>query len=110
MSWYDYAAIVFALLLALNAESDARAATRASVASYLFVQFTMFEEPQWIRGYELRTVFGLSVYRSLKDLHEDGIIERKETPGGEKRERFEDVLWRWKEPESDEHEEQPGAV
>lgn len=95
MSWYDYAAIVLALLLALNADSDARGALRAGVAAYLFAK------PGWARSYDLRTVFGLAVYRALRDLHEDGVIERKETPDETGERGGRDNAWyRWKDPPS----------
>jgi hypothetical protein len=95
VSWYDYAAIVLALLLALNAESDARAATRAGVAMYLSAR-----HQDWIRSFDMRTIFGLASYRALRDLHADGVIERKTTPGDEKRAKIDNVWYRWKGPPS----------
>jgi len=91
MHWFDYAAILLALLLALMADMDGRAAMRASVAVYLRV------ESGWVRTYELRRIFGPFVYKVLRELVVAGTVERKTAPGNPHlRGGYPDALYRWK--------------
>lgn len=104
MHWYDYAAILLALSLALMADMDARSALRASVAVYLrstagdasphYVSGT-----GWVRSYNLRKIFGPFVYTALHNLHNGGAIERFEEKLSEHkivRDGRANVLYRWK--------------
>lgn len=96
MRWPDYTAIGCALLLALWADYDAGIALRASIVTFLVV------ENDWVRGYDLRQMFGPSVYRCLHRLVEDELVDRREEPGGLKRGERPEYLYRWGEAEEDE--------
>lgn len=94
MHFSDYAAIMCALVLALMAGAESHAALRASVALFLREESGLRD---WVRSYELRTVFGPFVYSVLHDLLKRRVIERKETPAdGDKRRGYPDVWYRWK--------------
>ncbi len=81
MRWYDHAALIVALILAMWSNYDAGISLRASVMLY----FATIEPDRWVRGYDLRTLFGAAVYQPLRWLTEAKIIERREEPGGPKR-------------------------
>lgn len=93
MRWYDYWAIFVAIVLALWADYDANRALRASLVTYL----ALFEGDAWIRAADLRHMFGSSVYRHLHKLAADGVIERREEPGGPERGNRANAFYRWKE-------------
>lgn len=97
MHWYDHLAILCALLLALWADHDAGIALRASIANYLSGVGFDDDEPAWVRGFDLRRMFGPSVYKHLNRLVEDELIERREEPGGEKRGYRHAYSYRWRE-------------
>lgn len=74
---FDYIAISVAIVLALLAERDASKSLRGSVLCYLL----NVSGDGWVRMYELRWVFGHSVYRICRGLERDGLVERKDTIG-----------------------------
>jgi predicted transcriptional regulator len=93
MHWYDSVAILCALVLAAWADYDAGMAIRASVMLY----FATVEKDRWVHSYDLRQLFGMSVYKHLRWLRDAGIIERREEPGGPKRGHRSDFFYRRKE-------------
>lgn len=74
MHWYDYGGMLLATLMALWADHDARVAYRASIAVFIRDESALQD---WIRGYDLRRVFGPSVYQALRYLQDEGVVERK---------------------------------
>ena len=81
MHWYDYAGMALVGLLAIWADYDAGRALRAS----LFTYFMSVEGNRWIRSYELRQVFGPSVYKHLAKLVDIDLLEKRVTQGGPER-------------------------
>ena len=75
MHWYDHVATLCALILALWADYDAGLSLRASIVTFLRV------DGGWVRTYDLREVFGPSVYKHLHRLADREIVERKVEPG-----------------------------
>jgi len=98
MHVYDYLGILVALVLALIAGKEARAAVRASVAVYLRQQH-QHPHTDWVRTYDLYKVFGSPVYSALQELLDAGVAERAEAPSdSDVRGPYPNVLYRWKGP------------
>ena len=90
MRWIDYAAIVLALLLSLFANWRADQAFRAVI-----VRVLSETADAWHRLFDLQQLYGLNVYSVLRQLHAEGLVERKEQPGGPARGGYPDVYYRW---------------
>jgi len=95
MHWYDHVSILCALLLALWADYDAGIALRAAIENYLST-VENDDGDRWVRAYDLRRMFGPSVYKHLHKLTADDLIERREEPGGAKRGWRRDYWYRWR--------------
>lgn len=96
MHWYDYGAVLLAMVLALIAGKESKFALRAAVAVYVRDESKLRD---WVRTFELRTVFGPFVYDALRDLVKDKLLERKDTPGDvDVRGPYPNVWYRWKGP------------
>lgn len=94
MSWVDHAAIFVALVVAIWSMRDASRAYRAAIVNYLRL------EDDWVRGGDLVRAAGPAVYKILRDLVDDGLVEREETddtdPVSGARGGRPSVLYRWK--------------
>jgi hypothetical protein len=106
MHWFDYGAIVAALALALFANSIADSALRASIVTYLR---SVVADPSpyyvagtgWVSTYDLRKIFGPSVYPALRKLRANDVIERfTEEMLGQRliRDDLRSRCYRWKQP------------